>query len=286
MMKILNPIAATVLLALTSTAANAGRVSDIQALTSNDQPSYVAGNLGEATVANTVSALKNIISEQAAYKAAGNEGFNIKRQWTDKLGKVHTHVNQTINGLKVYGTSMIVHADKLAATLSKAPYKGALNAKSSLNNADATSIYSVSGTLAVNNDQAANPHLLARKAQSSQKAQQQAAKLGDITAPPELAYVYLPLSGETKLAWVMEVTWNLGGENFGRDVVFYDVKTNALLTRHAKVHSAKSWATYSLDNLEPTLDTLPGRELCINEEECDGDASAKRAHDGASDVYD
>jgi hypothetical protein len=50
----------------------------------------------------------------------------------------------------------------------------------------------------------------------------------------------LPQSGDIKLAWKMEVTWNNGSADFGRDIVFFDAYNNGLLTRHAQVHSVKT----------------------------------------------
>jgi Zn-dependent metalloprotease len=126
------------------------------------------------------------LNSQTAYATNGNEDFSVTQQWTDELGKQHTHVSQTINGLNVYGT-MVVHAVSLGK------------------------------------------------------------ELGEVTDTPELAYVYLPQTGDTKLAWKMEVTWNNGGGDLGRDIVFFDAYNNNLLTRHAQMHSAKNWNTYTLN---------------------------------------
>jgi Zn-dependent metalloprotease len=66
-----------------------------------------------------VQALKQSIATNGLYKLSGSEDFTIKRRWTDELGKTHTHFNQTINGLKVYGTSMITHANKATNSVMK-----------------------------------------------------------------------------------------------------------------------------------------------------------------------
>lgn len=268
-MRILSPLAATIAIALASTSVNALAEVELQNLTDNGQLTFVKGSLGVTTPGNTISALKSILSSQAAYQAVGNEDFAVKRQWTDALGKRHTHLSQTINGLKVYGTSLIVHADVAGSGI------GAMA------NPDSANIYAVSGTLAV------NAQLNVRTKKITAKAEKQArilaSEIGQIAGKPELAYVYLPLTGETRLAWKMEVSWDHGGDNFGRDIVFYDYNDSGLLTRHAQVHSAKNWKTHSLDNQDQN--SAPGRLLCTNNQSC-GDASGTRAHDGASQVYD
>ncbi len=280
-MKILSPIAATLAIALSTASVGAVANNDALAgltidlatanLATNGQATFVTGSLGVTTPANTISALKNILSTQAVYQSVGNEDFAVKRQWTDKLGKRHTHLSQTINGLKVYGTSLIVHANTIENN-------GVLQN-------DSANIYAVSGTLATNTDAAVKS--LGLDSRSSKKAAKQAAALGaqigKVAGTPELAYVYLPQNGETKLAWKMEVSWDHGGDNFGRDIIFYDYHNSTLLTRHAQVHSVKSWKTYSLDNKSQS--SAPGRLLCTDNQSC-GDASGTRAHDGASGVYD
>jgi vibriolysin len=271
-MRILNPLAVTIALALCTSsvmAANLNAISEAKA----QAPSFVSGNLGAVTPETTVSALKQFINSQVAYRANGNEDFVIKRQWIDTMGKQHTHLGQTINGLKVYGTGMIVHADKTQQNFN-APM-----------GADAAKIYAVSGKLAVNPGakQSAKADM-----QSRIGALRTAKELGKVLHTPELAYVYLPLSGETKLAWKTEIEWDNGPEDFGHDAIFMDAQSSELLTRHAKMHRAKNWKTYDFQNVsESTVgpSTQPGVLKCSNSQSC-GDSSAQRAHDGASSVYD
>ncbi|NQZ10383.1 MAG: M4 family metallopeptidase [Algicola sp.] len=255
-MKILTPLAATIAIALSA--------SSFGAMAANSSPSFVKGELGLATSATTISTLKQILSAQSEYALNGNEDFSVKQQWTDELGKRHTRLNQTINGLKVYGASMIVHADLADA-----------NAPASAQ----ASIYAVSGRLAVNNAAALGVQSL----KSMGKVMQLASELGQVEGKAELAYVYLPLRNETKLAWKVEVIYNNGGDNFGHDAIFYGVNDMQLLTRHAKMHRTKNWKTYDLNNASHTSGS--GTLLCRKTQSC-GDASAQRAHDGASSVYD
>ena len=90
----------------------------VQSQTANGVPSFVVGELGSMTQNTAAQALKNIIASQNEYAATGNENFKVRRQWTDELGKTHTHFDQTINGIKVYGTSMIMHANSSVGVLS------------------------------------------------------------------------------------------------------------------------------------------------------------------------
>jgi Zn-dependent metalloprotease len=261
-MRILSPLAATIAIVLSSASVGVMANNDLSALAAAS-PSFVKGNLGLATSANTVAVLKQILAADASYRVNGNEAFTVKEQWTDELGKRHTRVNQTINGLKVYGTSMVVHADVSEE-----------NANSPMQ--DAGSIYAISGRAAVN----AAPVKIRK---TDRKVLQLAAELGDVQGKPELAYVYLPLQQLTKLAWKVELSWDNGGNDFGQDLVFFDADSREVLTRHAQVHQAKNWSTYDLKNA--TENEAPGTFLCSNNNSC-ADSSAQRAHDGASDVYD
>jgi vibriolysin len=244
---------------------------DIQNLTSVGTPAFVTGDLGNINTNDTVGALKQVLSSQAAYQSNGNENFLVKDQWIDKLGKQHTRVSQTINDLKVYGTSMIVHADIVQSQ------------NSLLGSNSNSKIYAVSGTLATNNEQTQPISLLQSKANSKDQILAIGQTIGDVLSTPELSYIYLPLTGDTKLAWRIEVKWDNGGEDFGRDFVFIDAVSKQVLTRHAQVHSAKNYQTYTMNNQEQSA--APGTLLCTNAQTCN-DSSAQAAHDGASKVYD
>ncbi|MFT4929297.1 MAG: Zn-dependent metalloprotease [Phenylobacterium sp.] len=275
-MKNLNPLAVTIAIALSSM--SAGVMAEMKAnikanIKTQAQPTFVAGSLGVVTAQNTINALKNILATQVAYQANGNEEFAVKREWVDELGKRHTHVSQTINGLNVYGTSLIVHADLAGEGVLANPTSG--------------NIYAVSGTLAVNADTAALKSFALNHKASSQ-ARKLASKIGEVTGEPELAYVYVPgvsgANGATTLVWKMEVSWNNGPGDFGRDIFFYNVQDNSVVTRHPQVHSAKSWRTHTLNG--GSSNSAPGTLLCTNTQSCGGNAAAQRAHDGASWVYD
>jgi Zn-dependent metalloprotease len=238
----------------------------------NNEIPFVAP-LSPTAIAQSPSAkaFKNIIASQATYGSMGNENFNVRRQWTDELGKTHTHFDQTINGIKVYGTSMIMHANSPVSAFS-------------VNNA-ANNIYKVTGKLATNSTPSFSVmnNASALKSDSAQ-ALVAAESIGNVLNSPELSYIYLPLSEETKLAFRMEVSWDNGGEDFGRDFIYFDANTSEILSREPQVHSAKNWRTYTLNG--GAANTAPGTLVCTNTQSCGSNAAAQRAHDGSSKVYD
>ena len=248
----------------------------VQNQTANGVPSFVVGELGSMTQGTAVQALTDIISSQSEFAVVGNESFNVRRQWTDELGKTHTHFDQTINGIKVYGTSIIMHANTSVGVLSTA-------------NSQAN-IYGITGNLATNSTPAISGlnGISTLNSSTSNFGENQAIaaaeSMGEVNGSAELAYIYLPLSEETKLAYRVEVSWDNGGEDFGRDFIYFDANTSEVLTREAQIHSSKSWKTYTLNG--GSANSAPGSLLCTNTQSCGGNAAAQRAHDGASKVYD
>jgi len=257
-------------IASTASLANVSGSMSIKNTTGNGSPSFVTGNLGPVAKNGKIKALKNLLLSQPSFGLTGNEGFKVKRKWVDKLGKSHAHFSQTINGLPVYGTSLIMHADENPVN-------------SFMYNATPTdTVYAITGSLAV--DAAPSISSMMRSGHDNGKQARSLAKqIGKISEQPELAYVYLPATDETKLAWRMEVSWDHGYGRFGRDFVFYDAYTSELLIREAQVHSSKRRQTYTLNG--GGANSAPGRLLCTDNQNCN-DAAAQRAHDGASKVYD
>jgi len=243
---------------------------DIKNQTANGVPSFVTGDLGNMTADSAVQSLKDIITSQNEFGAQGNENFTIQRQWVDELGKSHTHFDQTINGLKVYGTSMIIHANQALSTF---------------NNGNAPSnIYGLTGRLAQSANNLPSVMSISNNNTGAKKALSAAKLIGNTSGAAELAYIYLPLSEETKLAYRLEVSWDNGNNDFGRDFIYFDANSFEVLTREPQIHSAKNWRTYTLNG--GPASSAPGSLLCTNNQSCGGNAAAQRAHDGASKVYD
>ncbi len=271
----LKPVAVAITLALASTSSLAmDNNFHVKGKSQHGRPDFVTGKLGNLSHGQQVSALKKILKEQASYNAHGNEDFSVKHNWKDKLGNGHSRFSQTINGLNVYGTSLVMHTDKVTGT--------------DANGEDVTNIYALSGKLAVNPETQDSVNIHKANGKSRKAAKTAASQIGDIQGSPELVYIYLPTADETKLAWKIRVTWNNGNNDFGDDILFIDVNDSSLLTRHPQMHQTKNWQTDDLNHIsESTVgpSTPRGTLLCTNTEACN-EVSAQRAHDGASTVYD
>ncbi len=233
-------------------------------------PSFVSGKLGQVTNKTASETLKSILKAESSYGFTGKEDFQVRRQWVDSLGKMHTHFDQTINGIKVYGSSMIVHANVTQSSLKSGESVG--------------EVYAVTGALAVADD--ANSFSKKGRSNDNGTAALSAAKrIGNVSGKPELAYVFVPELGKAKLAWKIDVKYDSADGFFEHDIVFFDVNSSEELARHPQVHRAKVYNTYTMDNAPYNSSTRPGRLLCSTGQSCP-DASAQRAHTGASKVYD
>ncbi|WP_144392392.1 M4 family metallopeptidase [Pleionea sediminis] len=232
-------------------------------------PSFATGKLGKVQNKSAGDTLKNILRTKASYGFTGKEDFSVKRQWLDALGKMHTHFDQTINGIKVYGTSMILHANVTQSSLKSGDNIG--------------EVYAVTGALALEDK---TDSLSKRRVDTSNPKSALAAanKVGNVSGKPELAYIYVPELGKAKLAWKIDVKYN-SNQGFEHDVIFFDVNSSEELARHPQVHRAKRHYTYTMNNNNYNHYSRPGTLLCSNNESC-GDTSAQNAHDGASIVYD
>ena len=249
--------------------ANESAVTEIQNQANNGAPTFVTGNLGAMQQSSAANSLKDLLSAQSAFGLTGKEDFKVKRQWVDSLGKSHTHFDQTIGGIKGYGASMILHSDVTQSSLTSGATQG--------------NIYALSGALAVDSSPAVSAMMLSSNDKGSQ-AMAMAKASGQVEGKSQLAYIYMPETGDTKLAWKVEVKYN--SENgFEHDRVFYDVSTAEELARHPQVHRAKVQNTYTMNNQAYNHSSAPGTRLCSTGQTC-GDAAADRAHSGASKVYD
>jgi vibriolysin len=161
------------------------------------------------TLTEATQALKQTLISKGSPHINEQAGFTINRRWTDELGKTHTHFNQTINGIPVYGTDVITHAD--------APVNGVLRFNAAAN------IYAVSGQPAIAADVDARQSRQSLRSTSFdlKHVLANAALIGDIASKPALAYVYLPQSSDTKLAWKVDVKYD-SANGFEHDIVFFD----------------------------------------------------------------
>ncbi|MCJ8274988.1 MAG: M4 family metallopeptidase [Psychrosphaera sp.] len=226
------------------------------------------------TLTEVTQALKQTLVNKGLTPLNEQAGFTIKRRWTDELGKTHTHFSQTINGIPVYGTDVITHAN--------APENGVLRFNAAAN------IYGVSGqpAIAADTDARQSRQSLRSTSFDLKHVLANAALIGDIASKPALAYVYLPESGDTKLAWKVDVKYN-SDNGFEHDIVFFDASNGAELTRHPQVHRARDVRVYDMENNAYSSSFSPGTFLCDSwvGNRCDSGSSGERAYDGVSAVY-
>ncbi len=219
---------------------------------------------------SAVRTLKNILVNDESYNLSGNEDFTVLKSWVDELGKRHTKYEQLIDGIKVYGNSITTHEDETNLN--------GFTAKSA-----SSDVYFISGDIAVNTTD--NITSFRTQTQLDESASIAAAEvIGTIVSDVELAYVYLPLQQATKLAYRIEVKYYTNA-GLAHDVIFFDAYSAETLTRDALVFHTKKLQTYLMYNKEYNDRTSPGTLNCSTGQSC-SDASAQRAHSGASKVYD
>ena len=266
---------------VTAIAANQEFNYAVQATTSVGAPSYLSGDFGSMTADNAVSTLKNILSAEPSYQASGRESFKVKSQYVDNNGIRTSRLTQTIGGLPVYGTEMVIR-EKLEVTSPQ------LKLGNSFTNNVEGKIFSVSGHIAKVSTNSAKLGVIGTESAQG-NALRAAQNIGTVVGEPELAYYYSAETGEAVQAWKIEVAYSNDTIAWGRDIIFFDAGSADILSRWPQVHSAKSVSTYSLDNqtVESQADEhkLPGRHLCTDNQACN-DAQGQQAHDGAKDVYD
>ena len=89
---------------------------EIKTATDTGRPSFVTGNLGNATAGAEVQALKQILASNPSYKSTGSEEFEVSRQWVDELGKSTRFLIRKLMALKSMATVLLC-TQKPAITL-------------------------------------------------------------------------------------------------------------------------------------------------------------------------
>lgn len=229
-------------------------------------PTFVRGDLGQldiqATSADKAGDAIAAAAQQwladfalANFQARGDEKLIATGINADGLGQVHIRFSQEINGLKVDGANLIVHADATTGAV-----------------------------LAVNGDFVAN-RFLAKAAnvdgiKSIGSALREGGIRGSFENAPQLAYFFN--DGDAVLAWKALVAYKAESGDPARDWVYVDATTGDLLAHIATIHTAKSWKSYSANNGT----SLPGTLKCTNTGTCGGDTAVQAAHNNASSTYD
>ncbi|MET1257436.1 hypothetical protein [Aliikangiella maris] len=185
-------------------------------------PIFLNDDLGIMKKSDAIDSLKQILKNRPALQFNDNIDFTIEQQWIDSLNKLHTRFNQTIHQLKVYGTNMLLHADVSPNNIQVSD--------------PVANIYALNGTLAVDSYPSVTQKILKHN-DAGADATKAAQKIGQSTSKPELAFIFLE-SGQTKICWRIEVSWDNGAGDFGRDDIFFDTQTAEILTRHPKIQTS------------------------------------------------
>ncbi|MCH9652008.1 MAG: M4 family metallopeptidase [Deltaproteobacteria bacterium] len=220
-------------------------------------PTFLEGQLGALDMdldrgEAAVSYLREMAREDL--QATGAEELLVRRVDRDELGYVHVRMDQKINGLRVLGSRVIVHADDLTGE-----------------------VYAVSGRFVSATELPATATMPAIEA--LEIAAESAGISGKATDEPELVYV-LGENSHPHLAWRNRVEYE-SKDGLEVDDLFADAATGFLVARHPRIHRAKNWRTHSSNN----TGSLPGTLRCTNNQSC-GDGILQNIHNGSSLVYD
>lgn len=231
-------------------------------LASAAQPSWVAGeNLGR--IDNVRGLDQAQLHARAQGIAAGLLGaapdeLRAARSHTDQLGMTHVRMHQFLNGRRVFGADVVLHARA---------------------NGD---VYLVNGHYYPVRGARTRARVAADEALALSITE---AGIGDfrLLGAPELVYAVGGADDGVHLAWRALVEYQ--GSRAARDWVFADATDGSLVALHPTIHYAKSWQTYDAMDAAYNAGSMPGTLVCTNAQSC-GLADAQDAHDGASTTYD
>ncbi len=201
----------------------------------------------------------------ADFGATGDEALEVTRVATDDLGKVHVRFDQFLNGLRVVGAEMVVHAE--AAT---------------------GDVYAVNGDFAPAAD-VAPPSAAPATLDALDPNLADAGLGGDQVGEPEKLYFYDAETGVTHLTWKVRVRGTEDERGFFDHDVYLDAASYEVVAVDAHLKTAKSRNTHDATGSVVTgtgITGLPGTLVCNESTTSCGDDSAQRAHDGAGEVYD
>ncbi|MCB1032560.1 MAG: M4 family metallopeptidase [Acidobacteria bacterium] len=243
--------------------------ADLEVVSSVDgTPTFLRGELGfveplaprglsnvhaeQRFLSSAQTLMQDLVIER--FDADGSEELVPTKVRRDQLGKVHVRFEQMIDGLEVVGAGMILHSD--AAT---------------------GQVYAVNGNF-VSAKRA--PGLSAMVPMNLQHRLETGGIKGEVLEGPDAVYLLSQERDRAILTWRVRIKDTSEGV-YSNDYLFFDAANGKLVDRHATVHTAKSWRTYTANNGT----SLPGSLLCTGAQSC-GDSVAQNAHNFASTTYD
>lgn len=193
-----------------------------------------------------------------AVLGAGPGELRAARSHTDELGMTHVRMHQFLNGKRVYGADVVLHARANGDVfLLNGQFRQARGART---------------RAAVAADEALALAITE-------------AGIGDfeLLGAPELVYVVGGEDDGVHLAWRALIDYQ--GARAARDYIFADAADGSLAAIHPTIHYAKSWQTYDAMDAAYNSASMPGTLVCTGSQSC-GLPDAQDAHDGASITYD
>jgi Zn-dependent metalloprotease len=211
------------------------------------------GRLPEGT--NGIAAQAFMESKKELLRASGDETFEPIADFTDEFGQTHVRLQQHVNGLKVVGAEMIVHADR------------------------GRNVFAMNGRFKASRDLPKDPAMSAWSA-----IERAASQLGIANAAygewPELTYV-VNERGNAFLAYAVKASYvSEQGEEI--DILYADATTGDLVLRAPQIHRARNRATYNGNQTA----TLPGTLVLSETTGSTSDAVISTAHGHAATSYD
>ncbi|WNG54447.1 peptidase M4 [Archangium gephyra] len=203
-------------------------------------PYAVTGQLGRLSPAGSVGELRakdelrDAVVELAPVFRVSGEDLVFKRSSVDEQGHRHLRFQQTLNGLRVVGGELVMHADGTG------------------------NIYAVNGSLR-------SGEQLSAAARVAPEAALRAAVIGSsargASSQGEAKLVYVRAEGSSELRLAYEVS--VKGERQGmpaNDLVYVDAQRGGVLLENPLIHTALNRRVYSANNGSTTPGTLKRSE--------------------------
>ncbi|HXG64682.1 MAG TPA: M4 family metallopeptidase, partial [Blastocatellia bacterium] len=200
----------------------------------NGVPSWLRGDLGQATGEPETAALEAMRRLAPAFRMTADDGFEVRKSSRDEEGQTHVRLRQRYRGLLVVGHEMIVHLQD-------------------------DKVVGVNGHFFPDVNVSNRPSLDAETALATARRSLPAVQIQE-TGPPELVIFVAEPDPTPWLAWSQMVAYTDGAGEFQREQIFADAHTGRLLGSHAQLHSAKFRKVYDCNNATQLPGTLVWQE--------------------------
>lgn len=196
----------------------------------------------------------------ASRGGAGSESFAVRLVYEDEIGQAHVRLTQTLGGVPVTGTELIVHVDRTSGK-----------------------VLGVNGRFAIDRGIAPEPGMAARDAVAA--AVRESGLAAHVEDTPELRYV-IDRYGNIRLAWSAQVAY-IGHENGAEvDRIYADAHNGEAIARHPQIRRAMNRQIYDCNHKGQSWNDC----TFIWGESCgfcwSKDATAAAAWSNAAKVYD